>query len=176
MATEIGSPPNKEKLTALLAEYNTLRTEILQRYTVLVSFVTVSLPLSVTLCGSIAVERPLLALGLAIPLGTVLSVVAWLINGDFERLHDHIVRLEGEINRELGDTVLTWQSQHGLPPKWRQMVKDQATLIRARTAVRGAEIGGIAKAAATRSFTRAQQVGLDAIRRARDRIRAGNSN
>jgi hypothetical protein len=108
---------DKERVSVLLAEYNTLRTEMMQRYTNLTSFFTMSITSGVTIVGIVSLNSFIHATILAGILVAALCVVIFIINRDFSRLAAQIQSLESRINAKSGEALLTWETAHGRPPE-----------------------------------------------------------
>ena len=123
----MGAPRNqnhitdKERIPILLAEYNTLRAEMMQRYTGFVSFITISIASGVTIVGVVSLQQNPRATQHAVILGVCLFmfliIVGFVINRDFFRLAAHLRRLENKINMKAGERLLTWETDHGRPPE-----------------------------------------------------------
>lgn len=105
----------KEKIQILLAEYNTLRAEILQRNTVLNQFLIFSIATMLGLVGGLAVaEKFAVSIGSFVLLTCMIVVVFRIVMSDTRRVANRIRQLEARINGLAGEKLLEWESEHGL--------------------------------------------------------------
>jgi hypothetical protein len=111
----------KDKISIMLAEYGTIRAELLQRNTVMNQVFTVGGTIAAGVIGA-GVQLYLQHGFSALPgVATVLLVTAtfvgftWReIDKEARRANRHLVALEKEINRRAGETLLSWESTFGL--------------------------------------------------------------
>lgn len=107
--TEAGTS-NEQKIQILMAEYQTLRAEVLQRNTVLnqtlAAFGTLAVPII-----AVVLSRSLIV-GFALLLGAPCTVfTTWLIVDRQTRvLAQRLREIEQEINTKAGETLLRWES------------------------------------------------------------------
>lgn len=105
----------KEKVTILLAEYNTLRAELLQRNTIFNQFLIVSIPATITIVGLIVANTAYLAAAVAAGgLALFMAVMAKILMFDTVRAAKHLRGLEARINSIAGDQLLRWETESGL--------------------------------------------------------------
>jgi hypothetical protein len=107
----------KDKIAIMLEEYRLLRSELIQRNTVLISILTVGGNGQCRnnwcddsdkcyLAGTITISIIML----------VLSYAFWIIDYDTRRLAFRVRQIEAEINRRANDRLLLWETEHGLKP------------------------------------------------------------
>ena len=106
----------KDKIQILIAEYNTLREELIAAGNKMYQILTVGSALLVFLISQYPTPKFWLAVIAAIIIVVVFSV---LNIADTRRLALKVRQLEEEINKRAGETLLTWESHHGLYRKRR---------------------------------------------------------
>ena len=105
----------KEKLQVLLAEYSSLRAEILQRNTVMNQFLTTSITASVAIVGlTILHQSVIVGLLIGCLLVLVIFFVATVISFDTRKAAQHVQKLETRINALAGDKLLEWETENGI--------------------------------------------------------------
>lgn len=105
-------------LQAILAEYSSLRAEILQRSTAQIQICTVAGTATVAIIGfSVTVKGGVFALWLLPIVAVFLAIGVRFTDRDTVAAAAHIVEIETEINRALGEDTMIWESRHGLLPR-----------------------------------------------------------
>jgi len=108
----------KDKISIVLEEYRSLRTECMQRNTVLNNILTVA---GTVTAGSVGVMVQYSAYTAGITtLLIILILVTYtflLIDYDSRRINFRLRQIEADINRRAGDHLLRWETEHGLNPE-----------------------------------------------------------
>jgi hypothetical protein len=100
----------KERIQILLAEYNSLRSEILARTTSVYQVAAISALAAIWLLQQQIGKRLLVGGTLAV-IG--LSICAWVLARDSMRAALRVQELEKEINRRAGEHLLVWDNEWG---------------------------------------------------------------
>lgn len=105
----------KEKITVLLAEYSTLRAEVIQRSTWQVQMGVATLAIIGVGAGLMITAN--IAAGITL---TVLAIAGFLVGWKFNDSETMKVvggtkSLEQRINGLAGEELLSWETRHGLP-------------------------------------------------------------
>jgi hypothetical protein len=96
----------KEKLQVLLAEYNSLRAEAINRGG------TAYQLLGIGIAGVAALAS--IGIWLILPIFAILmGFVSWCVMSDVQNVNDRVCELEGKINANFGETLLVWQTRGG---------------------------------------------------------------
>jgi len=108
-----------EKIQVLLAEYNALRAEVLERNLVLNQFLTISVAGGITIITIIAIGgNPTAALGIAITLFVIIPPIILLIFKilEFDTLAaaKRLRELENIINAIAQEELLVWETKNGI--------------------------------------------------------------
>ena len=105
----------KERINILLAEYNTLRAELLQKYTAILQSVSIIAPILVGLVASLVLDpsrRPIYLLILSL-----LFIYAWAVwffaDRMINRIAARIRAIEGDVNGRAQERLLEWESRYG---------------------------------------------------------------
>jgi hypothetical protein len=117
----VAPPPNaigpKERLTILLAEYNTLRAEVLAARAAVAQAIGIGAPLALGLMGlafSAPDEWPKCPFFVFAALIIVSAVaIAYWNNGNTRAFTARIRALEEDINRRAEERLLLWETDHG---------------------------------------------------------------
>lgn len=114
MTTPI-APEQKEKITILLAEYTTLRNELLQKYTAILQSVGIVAPIIAGLIAFIWLDPSrrdlyLVILGLLVVYGLALWFFADRI---INRITARIRTIEQDVNTRAEEQLMKWESLHG---------------------------------------------------------------
>jgi hypothetical protein len=109
----------KDKINILFEEYKSLRTEILQRNTVLNNVFTVAGTITAGTAGIMVQYRAYCAGAAVIFLLTCLVCLAlFLVDHDSRAASLRIQEIEADINRRSGgERLLCWETENGLPIK-----------------------------------------------------------
>jgi O-antigen ligase len=107
----------KERVQILLAEYSSLRAEILARTTSVYQVAAISALAAIWLLQQPFGKR-LLVGGILAVVG--LSICAWVLARDSMRAALRVQELETEINRRAGEHLLVWDNEWGgmTTPLW----------------------------------------------------------
>jgi hypothetical protein len=97
----------KEKLTVLLAEYATLRAEIIQRYNSGFQLLAISVP-SLVLINSVSGLAKWYIPALAI---AAIAIAAYIILTGIHRISIHLQSLESRINTLAEDELMSWETR-----------------------------------------------------------------
>jgi hypothetical protein len=105
-----------DRIPVLIAEYNTLRAELIQRSTIYHQFFPLTTTALITLLGWVVVtgKSLCLVLLLAAIAVLVLYVMHRRANYDTRKLGEHLRGLEERVNRLAGsdgETLLTWEAK-----------------------------------------------------------------
>jgi hypothetical protein len=103
-----------DKVQVLLAEYNSLRSEIMQRNSVFNQYCVISVPASVAAVTVVYTAFPPLGVILFMVICLLLYVVFRIIEFDTLSAATRVRALEAEINELSGERLLIWESEHGL--------------------------------------------------------------
>jgi hypothetical protein len=103
-----------DKVQALLFEYNSLRSEIMQRNSVFNQYCVISVPASVAAVSVVYTAFPPLGIILFLTICSLLYIVFCIIEFDTLAAATHVRALEAQINEMAGERLLTWESDHGL--------------------------------------------------------------
>ena len=109
MADEVGP---KEKLQVLLAEYNTLRTQIIARGTLTVQIITIGVA-ALAATAAWLNQQPILAIAVFLFLLMTVVIIGRMTRRDLDEEAAHVTKLEGRINQIVGEDLLTWEAKHG---------------------------------------------------------------
>jgi hypothetical protein len=127
MTSKIAFSDN-EQTTILLAEYATLRAEIIQRSSSEYQIYTVSGTIFVAIVGtSLAIHSASTCIGLTAILSALVTVALRFIDYSTRQTAARLQELEQTINGLAGRELLVWESRHGLlavgyGPRWRQVL------------------------------------------------------
>jgi hypothetical protein len=128
--TEESAITDKDKVTILLAEYNTLRAEMIQRYASTYQLFTLGTATAALVNLVTPVEWKWVVAAAAL---IILGSAFYIIRAGIRHLSAHVRTLEREINRKAKENLLTWESQteqvrekYGTPELGRDLEK-QAT-------------------------------------------------
>jgi hypothetical protein len=103
-----------DKVNSLLFEYNSLRSEIMQRNSVFNQYCVISVPASVAAVSVVTSAVPLLGIILFLVICCLLYVVFRIIEFDTLAAAARVRELEAQINEMAGERLLTWETDHGL--------------------------------------------------------------
>jgi hypothetical protein len=103
-----------DKVQALLFEYNSLRSEIMQRNSVFNQYCVISVPASVAAVSVVTSAFPPLGIVLFLVICCLLYVVFRIIEFDTLAAAARVRELEAQINEMAGERLLTWETDHGL--------------------------------------------------------------
>ena len=103
-----------DKVQALLSEYNSLRSEIMQRNSVFNQYCVISVPASVAAVSVVTSAFPPLGVMLFLVICCLLYVVFRIIEFDTLTAAARVRELEAQINEMAGEPLLTWETDHGL--------------------------------------------------------------
>jgi ABC-type transport system involved in Fe-S cluster assembly fused permease/ATPase subunit len=103
-----------DKVQALLFEYNSLRSEIMQRNSVFNQYCVISVPASVAAVSVVTSAFPPLGIVLCLVICCLLYIVFRIIEFDTLAAAARVRELEARINEMAGERVLTWETDHGL--------------------------------------------------------------
>ena len=111
----------KERVTILLAEYNTLRTEIMHRYTQRRALWAIVFAVAISLIGRNPENLAWWQWILLICIFSFCFVHDRIFTADYSRLAAQIRCLEATINRldPQSEPLLTWETYGGRPPGWK---------------------------------------------------------
>jgi hypothetical protein len=104
----------KERLQVLIAEYNTLRAEAIQRNSVLIQIMTVGGTVLTTILTASIAYGSWAIFTLVVVLSNVLLVAYKVIEFDILRFSVRLRALEEEINCRAGERLLIWETEQGL--------------------------------------------------------------
>jgi hypothetical protein len=124
----------KDELTVLLAEYNTMRTEVIAARTYVGQTLAIgAVAVSGLGAGLLSRDAPFKGVLLGALLGVIIVVglVCWLNHRGTSSFTRRIRTLEAEINRIVGKRLLVWETDHG----WGGFLVDQSAF---QGAARGA--------------------------------------
>lgn len=108
----------KDKVAIILEEYRSLRTEVLQRNTVLNSILTVAGTVSAATVGIMVQYSAYVAVSITILVVLLLVAYAfWIIDYDSRRIGFRLRQIETEVNHRANDNLLRWETEHGLNPE-----------------------------------------------------------
>lgn len=106
-----------QKVTVLLAEYNTLRAEVFTARANFVQAMALMVPVITGLIGisfSPLLKIPACVIWAVIAFAIVYLTVAFIWNElNIRRFSQHLRVLEGQINTLAGEDLLTWETTHG---------------------------------------------------------------
>jgi hypothetical protein len=111
MSDDIGK---KEQIQILLAEYGTLRAELIQRTWWQMQMITVSGTITMLIFGFIIAGHIVAGAALLVIGAISLTFALTAIDRDSRILVGHVINLERRINDLGGGEFLTWETQHGL--------------------------------------------------------------
>jgi hypothetical protein len=103
-----------DKVNSLLFEYNSLRSEIMQRNSVFNQYCVISVPASVAAVSVVTSAFPPLGIILFLVICCLLYVVFRIIEFDTLAAAARVRELEAQINEMAGERLLTWETDHGL--------------------------------------------------------------
>src|SRR5271168_653778 len=103
-----------DKVQTLLFEYNSLRSEIMQRNSVFNQYCVISVPASVAAVSVVTSAFPPLGIVLFLVICCLLYVVFRIIEFDTLAAAARVRELEAQINEMAGERLLTWETDHGL--------------------------------------------------------------
>jgi hypothetical protein len=118
----------KEKVTVLLAEYATLRAEIVQRSAWHVQMIAAAVAILGVSIGLMVSSNDNVYAGVVLITFAIVGLAIGLLFNDQEmrKVVDSVTSLERRINELAGDELLTWETRRGLPgeghsERWRQL-------------------------------------------------------
>jgi len=119
-------------LTASLAEYNTLRTEILQRATAQIQICTVAGAVAVAVIGYAVQSKSWYVTGCLLPEAIFLFIGMRFVHQDTKAAAERVVELERAVNTHLGEDALVWEQRFGLSrvgylERWRKVFDTSST-------------------------------------------------
>lgn len=101
----------EKKIDVLLAEYGTLRAEILERNTILNQFIAAGAALAVPLIGLGVEFKAWWAVGAMAAAMLLAEFLTWIIvHANTRELTTRLLYLETEINRRVGEPLLAWET------------------------------------------------------------------
>ena len=103
-----------DKVQALLFEYNSLRTEIMQRNSVFNQYCVISVPATVAATTLVYTAFPPAGVILFLIICSLLYFVFRLIEFDTLAAATRVRELETKINEMAGETLMKWEIDHGL--------------------------------------------------------------
>jgi hypothetical protein len=103
-----------DKVNSLLFEYNSLRSEIMQRNSIFNQYCVISVPASVAAVSVVTSAFPALGIVLFLVICCLLYVVFRIIEFDTLTAAARVRELEAQINEMAGERLLTWETDHGL--------------------------------------------------------------
>jgi hypothetical protein len=103
-----------EKVLTLLAEYSSLRSEIMQRNSVFNQYCVISVPASVAAVSVVTSASPPLGIILFLVIGALLYVVFRIIEFDTLAAAARVRVLEKQLNEMAGERLVTWETESGL--------------------------------------------------------------
>jgi hypothetical protein len=103
-----------DKVQALLFEYNSLRSEIMQRNSVFNQYCVISVPASVAAVTVVYTAFPPLGIVLFLTICGLLYIVLRIIEFDTLAAAERVRELEAQINEMAGERLLVWETDHGL--------------------------------------------------------------
>jgi ABC-type multidrug transport system fused ATPase/permease subunit len=104
-----------QKITVLLYEYNSLRTELISRYTAQfqsIAALAIVLIGLITLGGNRGFSCAIILL-IAGAIVVYLLVLLW-IDIDIARLSREVRRIEADVNNRAGETLMRWETQRAI--------------------------------------------------------------
>ncbi len=108
------SMSTNDKVQALLFEYNSLRTEIMQRNSVFNQYCVISVPATVAATTLVYTAFPPAAFILFLIICSLLYFVFRLIEFDTLAAATRVRELETKINEMAGETLMRWEIDNGL--------------------------------------------------------------
>ncbi|MGJ4973415.1 hypothetical protein ACQR1N_30910 [Bradyrhizobium sp. HKCCYLRH1073] len=109
MSSELGA---KERIQILLAEYNSMRAQIIARGTAIIQILTIG----VAAIGAIAAwlsQQPYFAAVVVLLTSIGITVISRLTFRYLDEEAAHVRALEKRINVLVGEELLTWELNHG---------------------------------------------------------------
>lgn len=103
-----------DKVQTLLFEYNSLRSEIMQRNSVFNQYCVISVPASVAAVTVVYTAFPPLGIVLFLTICSLLYIVFRIIEFDTLAAAERVRELEAQINEMAGERLLVWETDHGL--------------------------------------------------------------
>jgi hypothetical protein len=103
-----------DKVQALLFEYNSLRTEIMQRNSVFTQYCVISVPATLAATTLVYTAFPPAGVILFLIICSLLYFVFRLIEFDTLAAATRVRELEAMINEMARETLLNWETSHGL--------------------------------------------------------------
>jgi hypothetical protein len=103
-----------DKVNSLLFEYNSLRSEIMQRNSIFNQYCVISVPASAAAVSVVTSAFPPLGIVLFLVICCLLYVVFRIIEFDTLTAAARVRELEAQINEMAGERLLTWETDHGL--------------------------------------------------------------
>jgi hypothetical protein len=100
----------KDKIQILLAEYNTLRSEIITRGGTGFQIIAIAAGLLALLLQRQIDTRFVIGC-IVLVAGT--AAFTWIITGNIGKLSRRITEIEKDINKRAGETLLSWETAHG---------------------------------------------------------------
>lgn len=103
-----------DKVLTLLAEYSSLRSEIMQRNSVFNQYCVISVPASVAAVSVVTSAYPPLGIILFLIIGSLLYIVFRIIEFDTLAAAARVRVLEKQLNEMAGERLVTWETENGL--------------------------------------------------------------
>ncbi len=103
-----------DKVLTLLAEYSSLRSEIMQRNSVFNQYCVISVPASVAAVTVVTTAFPPLGIILFLVICTLLYVVFRIIEFDTLAAAARVRALEKQLNEMAGERLVIWETECGL--------------------------------------------------------------
>jgi len=103
-----------DKVLTLLAEYSSLRSEIMQRNSVFNQYCVISVPASVAAVSVVTSASPPLGILLFLIIGSLLYIVFRIIEFDTLAAATRVRVLEKQLNEMAGERLVTWETENGL--------------------------------------------------------------
>lgn len=113
----------REEILILLEEYTSLRTEILQRNSVLNQCFTIFAAVAIAALGLLASHVWLIGLIIIVLAPPIVFMVWRLILFDTLKAAGRVREIEAAVNEIAGKRLMVWETDHGLPkvgrkPRW----------------------------------------------------------
>jgi hypothetical protein len=108
--TESGHTSNEQKIQILMAEYQSLRAEVLQRNTVLNQTIAAFGTLAVPIIAYVFFKSLLVGLALLAAAPTTVFVTWFIVDRQTRVLARRLRELERSINEKAGEQLLRWET------------------------------------------------------------------